>query len=141
MLVTKSQLPYVLLVVAAACFLLNADVFMRKDGKLSHRSMQSIEEYGEVLSDGTLFIPVGDTAARSMGQNLQEKVKDTRKLMCKDLLADREEKKLTRLHVQTELCGDFSLGNIISTLLSYNLAAHLANIPFTFSCVDSSPPV
>jgi hypothetical protein len=141
MLVSKGKLPYLLLAVSAGCLFLNADLFIGGPHHDTNRQMQSSESYGEILADGTLFIPVGDTAARSEGQNLQEKVKKTRQLMCNDLLADREEKKLTRLHVQTELCGDFSLGNIISTLLSYNLAAHLADIPFTFSCVDSKPGV
>ena len=106
-----------------------------------HRQTQSKVEYDEILPDGALFIPVGDAKNRSRGQNLEERVKDTRALMCKDLLADRSERKLTRLHVQTELCGDYSLGNMISTIMSYNLTAHLANIPFTFSCVDSKPGV
>jgi len=139
MLVTKRQLPFILLAVAACSFLLDADIFMRKDGFI--RRTQSTKKYGEVLSDGTLFIPVGNREGRSLGQNLQEKVTDTRKLMCADLLADREEKKITRLHVEAEVCGDFSLGNIISTIISYNLAAHLADIPFTFSCADSYPGV
>jgi len=142
MKINRKQLPYLLLLAASACFLLNADLLLRKTGYYSHRFItETSRGYGEILPDGTLFIPVGDTASRSRGQNLQERVKNTRDLMCKDLLADRDERKLKRLHVQTELCGDFSLGNIISTILSYNLAAHLADIPFTFSCVDSKPGV
>jgi len=141
MMIWKSKLPYLFLVAAAGCFMLNEKFFMGEVDNDTNRELQGIEKYGVIRPDGTLFIPVGDSASRSAGQNLSEKVKNTRQLMCNDLLADREEKKLTRLHVQTELCGDFSLGNMISTLLSYNLAAHLADIPFTFSCVGSKPGV
>ena len=139
--ISKSKLPYFFLVAAAGCFLLNESFFMGEVNNHTNRQLQGIQKYGEIRPDGTLFIPVGDTASRSAGQNLLEKVKNTRQSMCNDLLADREEKKLTRLHLQTELCGDFSLGNMISTLLSYNLAAHLAGIPFSFTCVDSKPGV
>jgi len=141
MAISKKQFPYILLLVASACFLLISDFLSSNTDVVPHRQTQSKVEYGEILPDGTLFIPVGATKGRSRGQNLQERVEDTRALMCKDLLDDRSERKLTRLHLQTELCGDFSLGNMISTLMSYNLAAHLANIPFTFSCVDSKPGV
>ena len=41
------------------------------------------------------------------------------------------------LHVQANLCGDFSIDNMIQTVLSHNLVAYLADIPFTFSCVES----
>jgi len=141
MAISKKQFPYLLLLVASACFLLISDFLSSDTDVVPHRQMQSNVEYGEILPDGTLFIPVGNLKGRSRGQNLDERVGDTRGKMCKDLLADRSERKLTRLHVQAELCGDFSLGNIISTIMSYNLAAHLANIPFTFSCVDSKPGV
>jgi len=103
--------------------------------------LKDTEKYGEILPDGTLFIPLGKKRGRSKGQNLLERVKGTKRLMCKELLADLDEKKLTRLHVETELCGDFSIGNMITTLLSYNLGAHLAGLPFTFSCANSKPGI
>jgi len=137
---TKKQLSHLLLIAAAALVLLNADI-LGSYGLHLNRILKDTGKYGEILPDGTLFIPVGDERSRSKGQNLQERVKGTRSLMCKDLLADFDEKKLTRLHVETALCGDFSIGNMMPTLLSYNLAAHLAGLPFTFSCANSSPGI
>jgi len=147
---TKKQLSQLLLIAAATCFFLNADI-LGSSGLHSNRMLKGTgkygkilpdgTKYGEILPDGTLFIPVGYEGGRSEGQHLLERVKGTMSLMCKDLLADLDEKKLTRLHVETTLCGDFSIGNMMPRLLSYNLAAHLAGLPFTFSCANSRPGI
>jgi len=138
---TKKQFSHLLLITAATCFLLNADILVSSGLHFRRILLKDTEKYGEILPDGTLFIPIGKERGRSKGQNLLERVKGTRSLMCKDLLADLDEKKLTRLHVETALCGDFSIGNMMTTLLSYNLAAHLAGLPFTFSCANSKPGI
>jgi len=138
---TKKQFSHLLLITAATCFLLNADILVSSGLHFRRILLKDTEKYGEILPDGTLFIPIGKERGRSKGQNLLERVKGTRSLMCKDLLADFDEKKLTRLHVETALCGDFSIGNMMPTLLSYNLAAHLAGLPFTFSCANSRPGI
>jgi len=74
MAISKKQFPYLLLLVASACFLLISDFLSSNTDVVPHRQMQSNVEYGEILPDGTLFIPVGATKGRSRGQNLQERV-------------------------------------------------------------------
>jgi len=144
MAIKNKQISFVLALAAAGCLLLNMeDVSTYLPSATRH--LESLgEEYG-TLRDGTLLVPVGSAIGRSEGQNLLEKVKGTRKIMCDALYEDQRDngnnRKFTRLHVQNDLCGDFSLGNMLPTLFSYHVIAHLADVPFTFSCLDSKPGV
>lgn len=112
----------------------------------------------EILEDGTLLVPVGDLKPNSRGivardgQNLSDKVPATRPKLCADLLGDQKHqqqvegegttrRRYTRLHVEADLCGDHSVGDIIADYFRYNLLAHVAGLPFTFSCKESLPGI
>jgi len=80
-------------------------------------------EFG-LRKDGTLLVPV-------FGERLERK-DSVEKGMC-DLLTEKSDS-VKRLHVHNSICGDDSLGNYIIHLYSWHLLAHLAQIPFTFTC-------
>ena len=68
MAINRKQLPYLLLLAASACFLLNAKYSWNGVGNINRiTSLETDGGYGQILPDGTLFIPVGDTSTRSQG--------------------------------------------------------------------------